>query len=189
MINVFPNSPILQLNSPAFRRAKQQNIKNEESICQYCHTLHGKCPFQRFFWSVFSRIRIEYGEILRIFPSVQMRENTDQKNSEYRHFLQCEATCDNYFIKCISKLNSCQNQMSKSYLTYLLIASNLLKNLTLIQYEQAEAKTTSSNLNGLYLYLHISIQISCTLFICFVLDGLLAIHLLPNVFFRTSNYF
>ena len=33
-----------------------------------------------FFWSMFSRIRTEYGEILRIFPySVQMWKNTDQK--------------------------------------------------------------------------------------------------------------
>ena len=46
-----------------------------------------KCPYLELFWSLFSRIRIEYGEILRISPySVQMRENTDQKNSEYGHF-------------------------------------------------------------------------------------------------------
>ena len=33
-----------------------------------------------FFSSVFSRIGIEYGEVLRISPySVRMRENTDQK--------------------------------------------------------------------------------------------------------------
>ena len=33
-----------------------------------------------FFWFVFSRIRTEYREILRISPySVRMRENTDQK--------------------------------------------------------------------------------------------------------------
>ena len=33
-----------------------------------------------YFWSAFSRIRTEYGEILRISPySVRMRENTDQK--------------------------------------------------------------------------------------------------------------
>ena len=33
-----------------------------------------------FFWSVFSRIRTEYGEILHISPySVRMWENTDQK--------------------------------------------------------------------------------------------------------------
>ena len=34
-----------------------------------------------FLWSVFSRIRTEYGEILLISPySVRMREDTDQKN-------------------------------------------------------------------------------------------------------------
>ena len=33
--------------------------------------------------TTFSRIRIEYGEILRISPySVQMRENADQNNFE-----------------------------------------------------------------------------------------------------------
>ena len=33
-----------------------------------------------FFWSIFSRIQTEYGEMLRISPySVQMRENTGQK--------------------------------------------------------------------------------------------------------------
>ena len=38
------------------------------------------------FWSVFSDIRIEYGEILIISPySFRMRENTDQKtpNTEF----------------------------------------------------------------------------------------------------------
>ena len=39
------------------------------------------------FWSVFSRIRTEYGEKRSISPfSVQMRENTDQKTPEYGHF-------------------------------------------------------------------------------------------------------
>ena len=43
-------------------------------------SLRGKCPNTEVFWSVFSRIRAEYGEIIRISPySVQMRENTDQK--------------------------------------------------------------------------------------------------------------
>ena len=33
-----------------------------------------------FFWSLFSRIRTEYGKMLRISPySVRMQENTDQK--------------------------------------------------------------------------------------------------------------
>ena len=38
-----------------------------------------KCPYSEFFWSVFSRIRTEYGE---------RRENKDQENSEYEHFLR-----------------------------------------------------------------------------------------------------
>ena len=52
-----------------------------------------KCPYSEFFWSAFSRICTEYGEILGISPyPVRMRENTDQKNSEYRHF----------FSRCVS---------------------------------------------------------------------------------------
>ena len=50
-------------------------------------TLREKCPYSEFFWSIFSRIRTEYGEIQSISPyPVRMRENTDQKNSEYGHF-------------------------------------------------------------------------------------------------------
>ena len=50
-------------------------------------TLREKCQYLETFWSVFPRIRAEYGEILRISPySVPMRENTDKKNSEYVHF-------------------------------------------------------------------------------------------------------
>ena len=45
----------------------------------------------RVFWSVFSSIRTEYGEILRISPySVGMQENMDQKNSQYGQFLRSE---------------------------------------------------------------------------------------------------
>ena len=40
------------------------------------------------FWSPFSRIWTEYGEIRSISPySVRMRENGDQNNSSYEHFL------------------------------------------------------------------------------------------------------
>ena len=39
------------------------------------------------FWFVFSRIWTKNGEILRVSPySIQMQENTDQKNSEYEEF-------------------------------------------------------------------------------------------------------
>ena len=45
-------------------------------------TLRENCPnTEFFFWSVFSGIWTEYGEILRISPySVRMRENMDQEN-------------------------------------------------------------------------------------------------------------
>ena len=43
--------------------------------------LREKCLYSELFWSVFSRIRTEYGE-------VRMRENTDQNKSEYWHFLR-----------------------------------------------------------------------------------------------------
>ena len=48
-----------------------------------------KCPYSELFWSVFYLIRTEYGEIRSISPySVKMRENVDQNNSEYGHFLR-----------------------------------------------------------------------------------------------------
>ena len=46
-----------------------------------------KYPYLGFFWSVFSRIQTEYGEILHISSySARMWKKTDQKNSEYGHF-------------------------------------------------------------------------------------------------------
>ena len=42
-----------------------------------------KCSYSGFFRSAFSRIRIEWGEIQSLSPySVQVRENTNQINSE-----------------------------------------------------------------------------------------------------------
>ena len=46
-----------------------------------------KCPYSEFFWWVFSRDWIEHGDLQFKSPcSVQMRENTDQKNSKYGQF-------------------------------------------------------------------------------------------------------
>ena len=51
-------------------------------------TLREKCPYSELFWSAFSRIWTEYGEILCISPYLaQMWENVDQNNSKYGHFL------------------------------------------------------------------------------------------------------
>ena len=54
-----------------------------------------KRQYSELFWSVFSRIRTEYGEILISPYSVRIRENTDQNNSEYDHFLRSAPFCVN----------------------------------------------------------------------------------------------
>ena len=74
-------------------KAQTDKYKHEKQWYRTCKfqagTLRENCPYSEFFWSEFSHIRTEYGEILPFFPYwVQMRENTDQKNSEYRHFLR-----------------------------------------------------------------------------------------------------
>ena len=46
-------------------------------------SLSEKSPYSEFFWPIFSRIRIEYGEIQ---STVRILENTDTKNSKYGHF-------------------------------------------------------------------------------------------------------
>ena len=48
------------------------------------NSLGKKSLYSELFWSVFSRIRTEYGDLLYKSPySVQMWENADQKNSKY----------------------------------------------------------------------------------------------------------
>ena len=51
--------------------------------------LRKKCPYSDDFWSVFIRITTGYGDLLCKSPySIQIRENMDQKNSEYGHFVR-----------------------------------------------------------------------------------------------------
>ena len=65
----------------------KQNIQKLATLRR--PTLHKICPYLELFWSVFSRIPTECGDILCISPySVWMRENADQNNSEYEHFLR-----------------------------------------------------------------------------------------------------
>ena len=80
-----------------------------------------------FFWCVFSRIRTEYGEILRISPySIRMWENTDQnriqyecgkirtrKNSVIGHILHTVG-CTNYILNHIYLINGSIVMKSKS---------------------------------------------------------------------------
>ena len=50
-------------------------------------SLRKNCPYSEFFCSAFSRIQTEYGDLRSKSPySVRMRENLDQKYSEYGHF-------------------------------------------------------------------------------------------------------
>ena len=59
-----------------------------------------KCPYFELFWSVFSRIRTDYGEILRISPySVRMLENTDQNNSAYGQFFAVSSSHIEHSLK------------------------------------------------------------------------------------------
>ena len=62
-------------------------------------TLREKRLYWELFWSVFSSIRTEYGEIQSISPhSVQMRENTDQNNSEYGQILRSDKIFRSWYV-------------------------------------------------------------------------------------------
>ena len=68
IINSFPN----KLKSLPSKFCKSFWYKSDHCV--------KSIQIRSFFWSVFSRIRTEYGEILRISTySVRMREKTDQK--------------------------------------------------------------------------------------------------------------
>ena len=72
-----------------------RNLNIELILAPGCEFLSAKCIQQSvknvqiriFFWSAFSRIRTEYVDLWSKYPySVQMWENTDQKNSVFGHF-------------------------------------------------------------------------------------------------------
>ena len=68
--------------------------------------LRQKCQNLELFWSAFSRIRTEYGEILLISSySVRMRENANQNNSKYGHFLRSDNVCILKYTLSVSELN------------------------------------------------------------------------------------
>ena len=73
-----------------YRQLFQHN--NVLFVWRKCYSLHEMCPYSEFYWSFFSRIQIEYGEIRSISSYlVRMRENMDQKNAVNKHF-SCSAT-------------------------------------------------------------------------------------------------
>ena len=81
-------------------------------------------PYLEFFWSVFSHIWTEYGEIRSIsLYSFQMRDNTDQENSEYGHF-SCSYLCNDMTFLLV--LNIFINKFDKVIKLYNLISSGLV---------------------------------------------------------------
>ena len=97
--NIIHGSLNLNISLPPPYYTEVQDFKNIDPVCiQHAISLVNwndvvwndillnvhcvkSVQIRSFLWSVFSRIRTEYGELRSISPySVQMRENTDQKN-------------------------------------------------------------------------------------------------------------
>ena len=61
-------STYAKFNSTLDMRGKYQEVRNV--------TLRKKCPYSELFWSVFSRIRTEYGEIRKMRTRITPNTNT-----------------------------------------------------------------------------------------------------------------
>ena len=73
---IFSNKPPTSLEVMALLFQFKSIFQSIEKIFQV--TLHEKCPNEEFFWSIFSYIWTEYGDLLQKFPySVRLQENTD----------------------------------------------------------------------------------------------------------------
>ena len=68
---------------PVFKTICLIYVKNPKKVL-----MRKKSPCSELFWFVSPRIRTEYGQLRSISTySIQMRENTNQNNSEYGQFL------------------------------------------------------------------------------------------------------
>ena len=85
--------------------------KNNHGKNQF-YALCKKCPYSELlFWSTFSGIRSEYGEIFRISPySARMRKSADQNNSEQGNFLRSDA----FFKIAVAWFYRCENVKKKT---------------------------------------------------------------------------
>ena len=105
-----------------------------------------------------------------------------EKREKYLPILQ-EATWDNCFIvKCLLK----------SHVARVILLTSWLYRAWVIQFNAnlVEGKTASTNVTWLYFYLYNSIRIFCTLFLFYVLDGLLhSICFQMFCLFQTFDYF
>ena len=70
--------------------------KGRGELCRQ-YSPHKNCPYQEFFWFVFSRIRTEYGDLKSKF---RIRENTNQKTPNLDDFyaVTCSAEAKKVFF-------------------------------------------------------------------------------------------
>ena len=105
-----------------------------------------KCPYSELFWSSFSRIRTEYGEIRSISPySVRMRENVDKNNSECRHFSRSGASVNFSFRVDGNVSFHCSPKLSFSHTMFtfaILKTSQTVNILSNVKYETAVLQIT-----------------------------------------------
>ena len=78
-----------------FWQKRSKMLKEIMIVIMVCYSLRKRCPYLEFFWSVFSRIGTEYGDLLCKSPySVQRRENTGQKNYKYEQIFLGDFSVD-----------------------------------------------------------------------------------------------
>ena len=118
--------------------------------------LRKKCSYSEFFWSVFAGIRTKYRDLLRKFPySIPMRERTDQKKSEYTHFLRSIRIQNlsqlQIFLKLTSmKLN--ENQFPKHQFLKITINGVLWVNVVMIPVQNFEADIENFDVEVITMY-------------------------------------
>ena len=100
----------------SFLFKKKNLFKKIYSLCKICLYLE-------LFWSIFPRIWTEYAEIRSTSPySVEMRENTDQNNSEYGHISRSDyKNCFSNMLVLVTCLKSLSSAYLLSYLHVLTI--------------------------------------------------------------------
>ena len=116
------NGKLHILCSELLHRLWLKKIKVESS------TLRRNCPYLDLFWSLLSRIQIEYGEVLCISPySVRIRENTDQNNVEYGHAVLLKIVLQNsYPATRLKQVDRSLHELIFEYI-FMLSAKNELK--------------------------------------------------------------
>ena len=117
-----------------------------ESVHELGSPLRKKCSYSEFFWSVFSHIRTEYRD-LRNKSLHSVREKTDQKNSEYRHFVRSALQWEVRALPILCRINKFSKPLSKiDKLTFTKIYWQVLQATT----KSKQPSTLSCSLSVIY---------------------------------------